>query len=80
MSKFEKKLRKFLDNPGSLKFAEIETLLLNSGFKITEAKGSHKKFKHPESKGLSIPVHNNDCKLIYKNHVAKTLKTLRNLK
>ncbi len=79
MTSREKRLKKFLNHPDSLKFSEIETLLYTFRFQKVGAKGSHTKFKHPNLKGISIPIHNNDCKTIYKKHVAKILKTLCDL-
>lgn len=76
MTKVEKRLKKFFQNPESLKYPEIETLLHSFGFQKIEAKGSHKKFKHSYLTGISIPIHNHDCKPIYKKYVAKILKTL----
>lgn len=80
MSKKEKLLNKFFRNPGTIKYPEIETLLLDSGFIKFEAKGSHKKFKHNMIKtDLIIPVHNNDCKQFYKKYVKKLLESLHNI-
>lgn len=77
MTSQEKRLRKFLNNPDSLKYSEVENLLLHFGFQKVEAKGSHAKFKRPNLRGISIPIHNHDCKSVYKKYVAKILKTLR---
>lgn len=79
MTRFEKRIQKFIQNPGSLKYPQIESLLYIFGFQKVETKGSHTKFKHSQLKGITIPVHNHDCKIIYKKHVAKVLKTLRHL-
>ncbi len=77
----EKLLNKFFAYPQSLKYREIEFLLLENGFQKIEAKGSHKKFKHNLlSKDLIIPIHNNDCKIFYKKYAKKLLKSLCNLK
>jgi predicted RNA binding protein YcfA (HicA-like mRNA interferase family) len=79
MTSSEKRFKKFLHSPQSLKYGEIENLLVQSGFEMIKAKGSHNKFKHPLLKyDLIIPVHNNDCKSYYKNYAAKILKTLHN--
>lgn len=73
----EKVLLKFLNNPSCLNYLKIERLLLQLGFEKIEAKGSHKKFKHPQLiNDLIIPVHNNDCKEFYKNLAAKTIKKI----
>ncbi len=77
MTKVEKKLQKFFQNPDSLKYFEIESLFCRFNFQKIEAKGSHKKFKHPQLTGISIPIRNHDCKPVYKKYVAKILKALR---
>lgn len=75
MSRIEKLLRKFLDNPQSLKFKKIEKILFYLGFMKTQAKGSHVKFDHSCIKNtLAIPIHKNDCKVIYKEKIAKIIK------
>lgn len=77
MSGKDKLLIKFINNPQSFRYKEIELILLRNGFQLIEAKGSHKKFKHHSmAKGLIIPVHNNDCKIFYKKYVKKILKSL----
>ena len=74
MNKQLKTLKKFLENPQALSYIEIENLLVTIGFEKIEAKGSHKKFKHPRLNiNLIIPVHGNDCKSFYKNYAKKTL-------
>ena len=78
MSKFAKRLRKFLDNPGALKYFEIETLLLHLKFEKYPGKGSHVKFKHKKiQRDLTLPIHNNDLNHVYKKYVANIIKTLR---
>lgn len=75
MSRIEKLVQQFLNNPASLRFADIEKVLFHFGFIKIETKGSHKKFKNSHlSHDLVIPVHNNDCKDFYKKLAAKTLK------
>ena len=67
MTKTDKLLIKFKQNPENVKFREIEKILLTVGYKKVEAKGSHKKYKRTgESKDIIIPVHNGDCKNFYK--------------
>ncbi len=75
MTSTAKLLNKFLNHPDSLRYREIEKLLINLGFEKIEAKGSHKKFIHPDlCTNLIIPTHNNDCKIFYKNLTVKILK------
>jgi len=74
MTRRKKVLLKFLRNPQSLKYNEIQSLLLRAGFCEATYKGSHKKFVHPVTKKqIIIPVHNNECKIIYKNKAAKII-------
>lgn len=72
MTKIEKSLLKFLGRPTSMTYAEIEQILLRCGFEKVSAKGSHQKFKHPLlNRDFVVPVHNNDCKDIYKKLASK---------
>lgn len=74
MSKRNKLFLKFQNNPQSLKYREIEALLLHAGFRYFKLKGSHIKFKHKLTRQIiTIPVHNNDCKIYYKKEIAKIL-------
>lgn len=58
MTSKEKLLEKFLQTPASIKYLQIEKLLLFFGFTKIESKGSHKKFKHNKlEKDIIIPVH-----------------------
>lgn len=72
MTKKAKLWEKFLKNPSSLSYKEIESLLLSQDAQMIPAKGSHKKFKHALSPtDLIIPIHNNDCKDFYKKAALK---------
>jgi predicted RNA binding protein YcfA (HicA-like mRNA interferase family) len=78
MTKIDKTVSKFLKNPTSLRYSEIEKILLYLGFEKVEAKGSHKKFKHSLLEhDLIIPVHSNECKDFYKKQAAKIVKNLK---
>lgn len=72
----EKKLDKFIKNPCSIKFNDIENILLNLGFEKKESKWwSHNRYKHNKLENiLIIPVHSWDCKDIYKKITAKIIK------
>jgi len=75
MTKKEKLILKFKNNPIALKFYEIELVLIDLWFERIDAKWSHVKFKNKILKSdIIIPVHNNDCKDFYKKQVLKTLK------
>jgi len=78
MTKKDKLIQKFLKNPTSLHYQEIEKILLKFGFQKIHAKGSHNKFKHPLLQNdLIIPIHNKDCKSFYKKYSAKIVKQYR---
>lgn len=75
MTKKEKLFDKFIQNPESIKYRELNTILENLWFLKIEAKGSHVKFKHVKIKNdIIIPVHNNECKDFYKKQTYKILK------
>lgn len=75
MSRYEKLIRKFIERPESLRYHDIEVLLIYLGFIKQQGKGSHIKFKHSDiKKDFSIPVHNGDCKKNYKKELYKLLK------
>ena len=77
MTKIDKSIKQFLDRPTSLRYPEIEKILLHLGFKKIEAKGSHKKFKNSLlDHDLVVPVHNNDCKDFYKKQAATLIKKI----
>lgn len=75
MNSRNKKISKFLQNPGSLRFREIHNLLISFGFDHIRASGSHNFYQNiTTSDNINILVHNNDCKIIYKKQVAKLLE------
>lgn len=75
MTVHKKLLARFIENPASLPFRDIEKILLRFGFDSIEARGSHKKFKHPRLRAdIIIPLHNGECKNFYKKELAKVLK------
>lgn len=77
MTKKEKGLEKFLNNPNSLWFSQIERIILSFGYVRIEAKWSHIKYKHTDIEGdLVIPVHNWDCKEYYKIKAKKNILLL----
>jgi predicted RNA binding protein YcfA (HicA-like mRNA interferase family) len=76
MTKNEKLILKFKNNPISLKYIEIENLLLQLWFDKIDAKWSHVKFKNKLLKNdIILPLHNNDCKDFYKKQLLKNLIT-----
>ena len=75
MTNKNKLIKVFLDNPYSLKYHDIELILLDFGFKKRQAKGSHVKFTHSKIKeSIIISIHNNNCKGGYKKRIAKFIK------
>lgn len=75
MTQIEKLLQKLLSRPTTLRYSQIRKLLIHLDFEEVPAEGSHRKFKHPLlEKDIIVPVHNNDCKEVYKKQVAKTIK------
>ena len=75
MTRIDKLLNRFLENPKSLKFKKIEKILLNLGFEKVSIKGSHHKFSSSISNiKFTIPVHNNNCNKFYKKEVAQLIK------
>ena len=77
MSRVENILKKFTQNPESIRYRDIEKILLYLGCIKIGAKGSHVKFKHSALRhDIIIPVHNNDCKPFYKRQVLKQIINL----
>lgn len=74
MSSIEKLIKRFIENPYAIRYAELERILLFVGYVKVPAKGSHVKFKY---QGLFadviIPVHHNDCLNHYKKRTYKIL-------
>lgn len=78
MTQIIKKVEKFLKNPTSTKYPDLENILIYFGFQKIKAKGSHIKFKHPKLQhDLIIPVHNGECKGFYKEESKKQIKKIK---
>jgi len=78
MTNLDKLVNKFQNKPESLKYKDIEKILINFGFEKIQAKGSHIKFKHIKTENdLVIPIHNNECKNFYKKQVLKIIRKLQ---
>jgi predicted RNA binding protein YcfA (HicA-like mRNA interferase family) len=72
MDRKKKVFLRFLRSPKSLKYRDIEYLLLKAGFREVSTRGSHKKFVHTlTKKQILIPIHRNECKNCYKYKIAK---------
>ncbi len=80
MTRKEKLLNRFFTQPTSLRYSELETVLTMYKFEKVSTKGSHNKFKNPNSNyDLIIPVHNNECKDFYKTLALKIIKETNNI-
>ena len=64
-------LKKFLENPASLKINDIEKIFIDVWCKVLQGKWSHKKVIHNNLLILTFPVHNWDCLKYYKNEARK---------
>jgi hypothetical protein len=81
MNQKEKLLERFLENPCSLKYFQIESVLHMVGFIKIGMTSSHIKWKFPELRiDLIFPIHNHDCKNFYKKDAAKAVKKLLDFK
>jgi predicted RNA binding protein YcfA (HicA-like mRNA interferase family) len=81
MTRIEKLLKKFLKNPTSLRFNQIEKILLRFGFSLISIRGSHRKYRHLEfGHSEIVPVHEGDCPKIYKMRIAKIINQIINEK
>lgn len=77
MTVFSKLIEKFKKKPESIKFRELEKILLSIGFEKIPTKGSHMKYKKSNFEiDIIIPVHKNDCKDFYKKQTYKIIKNL----
>lgn len=78
MTQIIKKVEKFLKNPISVKYSDLENILIYFEFEKINAKGSHIKFKHSQlQRDLIIPVHKNECKDFYKLEAKKRIKEIK---
>ncbi len=77
MTVIKKLIDKFKNSPESLKFKDIEIILINLDFEKVQTKGSHVKFKRFNFKNdIIVPVHNSDCIKFYKKQIYKQIKNL----
>ena len=79
MTQKEKLLQDFCSQPKKLSYQKIKNFLSSELYLITEWKGSHTKIQHlPSWKVFIVPLHNGDCKEIYKEKLKEFY--LNNLK
>jgi len=77
MSRIEKLLKKFQTKPESVRYTDVETILLHVGCEKISVKGSHVKFKHRALRfDIVIPVHKGECKSFYKRQALKQISKL----
>lgn len=77
MTSINRLFSRLLLNPTSLRYTQIERLLLHFGCQKIQGKGSHVKFRHPAIKEiLTFSVHNNDCLNVYKREAVKFINSL----
>lgn len=75
MTKKEKLIEKFKNNPESVRYSELRSILIEIGFEEITAKGSHTKWKHSAlTRDLVFPIHNNDCKGFYKKQALEIIQ------
>ena len=79
MSIKEKRYEKMKNNPSSVKFKTLQSVLEDFGFLCTPGKGSHKNFRHPKLGTqfvFSVPVHgeNPQLKAIYVKNALKAIE------
>jgi predicted RNA binding protein YcfA (HicA-like mRNA interferase family) len=75
MTQIDKLVAKFLANPLSVDFPDLDRILKYYWWeqKITNG-GSHVHYFHEDKKDIiTIPVHHNDCKPTYKRNIKKVL-------
>lgn len=75
MTRKEKLLRKFLENPEGVHFGKIERIIRDFGFELKSVRGSHYRYVNDSMKlKLVIPLHHGECKKYYKVRIAKFIK------
>lgn len=79
MANIKKLVDKFLANPTSIRYAQLQKVLLYFGCTMINTKtGSHVKYKHSGlSVDLVIPVHNGECKDFYKKEAKKYIEQVK---
>lgn len=79
MTKRDKLRQRLRNNPKGAKFSDVETLLLNFGFRLDRVSGSHHLFRYDtgeQTVGIIIPVHGNHVKTHYVKDVLEVLDEL----
>ncbi len=77
MTKAQKVIQKFIENPAGLSYTEIVKILEQAGFRKKQGKGSHVRYRKDQFV-IGFAVHGNDCKAIYKKEALKVYQTCIN--
>lgn len=72
MTQYEKLLEKFLENPWNIDLNGLHKILAKNWYEKKIWKWSHMIYKKWDSI-ITIAIHNNDCKVIYKKKVKDAL-------
>jgi len=77
MTQRDKLYDKFMRDPSSISYKDLQKILGWYEFEKIEAKGSHVKYKHPLfERDLIIAVHKNDCKSYMKKEAQHRIKII----
>jgi len=74
MSQLEKLIEKIKNAKASVRFVDLEKILLHAGYERLRQKGSHVHFRKAGALSLTIPVHNNKVKKVYAKEVINLLE------
>ncbi|MDR1190074.1 MAG: type II toxin-antitoxin system HicA family toxin [Verrucomicrobiales bacterium] len=75
VSKFKKLYQKLKSgrSDGNISFADADYLLTNSGFEAVGSKGSHRTYRHPDGRKITLPFHGKDMKRAYVEGLRETI-------
>ncbi len=73
MTKLEKLIKKFIEQSETINVRDIEKIALYNGYEKVRQTWSHSIYKKAQSPDIILPIHNNDCKPIYKKQAKSIL-------
>ena len=76
MTKAQKLIEKFKQSPQNVRYLDIVVILDLVAASLTKGKGSHKNVFYQNQLLETLPIHNGDCKTIYKQKLCKKLISL----
>jgi predicted RNA binding protein YcfA (HicA-like mRNA interferase family) len=76
MSRREKLIEKMRNSPGSIRFTEVDALLLYEGFVVFNQRGSHRTYHHEDGRVLTIVIPHGRRKTCHPYDIRKLLDTL----